>query len=351
MWWSYHREWFRVWWDAVKVGKARDLILSLLGSGIGVIYGYFRGWITKERFLEFLLVAVMGYVALLLLTWLWHGLFTASQIYKQVGQSKTDSDQLAQKWAAEYQRCVEQKQSEFIAAKRELHEAHKETLKLRQELMSAGQSLIDAKSKAEANSQAFHEQFAETNRLQRELAKYQDTSVADSDPQIYAEFRDDRGFTSNRESEAYIELVNRGGSHALNVCIDSIRLKTHVISFPLLAYLIAPGRATHRYPDVTTIDDRAPHHVDVFSHICSEFLSLEDWLSMPELVLPLTVTYQDAARNLYEARCELVFDPAAHERVRTQGQNGSIVVVSTRDHQFRKLAVSAGDSEDKLNRP
>lgn len=180
-----------------------------------------------------------------------------------------------------------------------------------------------------------------------ELAKWQDLSVKDCDPQVYAEFCDDRGMTPNKESEAYITLINRGGSDALNVCIDPIRLKTHIFNFPRLAYLIARGRAKHRYPDVTTSENKTPHHTDVFSHLASEFLSLGDWLSIPELVLPLTVNYQDAARNLYEARCELVFNPAAHARVRTQGQDGNTVVVSTRRHEFRKLALATknvGDS-------
>src|SRR5262249_32755503 len=130
-----------------------------------------------------------------------------------------------------------------------------------------------------------------------------------------------------------------GGSDALNVCIDPIRLKTHIFNFPKLAYLIAPGKAKHRYPDIITSENKTPQHVDVFSHLASEYLSLDD-LSLPELVLPLTITYQDLAHNLYEARCELVFDPAGHSRVRMQGQHGGIAVVSTRKHQFKKLAIA-----------
>ena len=181
---------------------------------------------------------------------------------------------------------------------------------------------------------------AEVNRLQGELAKWQDVSVNGSDPQVYAEFCDDRGATPNKERQAYITLFNRGGSDALNVCIDPIHLKDHVINFPKLAYAIEAGKARHRYPDITTSDNKTPHHTSVFSHVAYDDVKYHE-LSEPEMALPFTVTYQDAAHNLYEARCELVFDPAAHSRVMTQGQNGSFVVLKTRNHQFRKIALAA----------
>jgi len=196
-----------------------------------------------------------------------------------------------------------------------------------------------ARTEAANNSDAFHKQYAETNRLQGELAKWRNVEVKDTDPQIYAEFCDDRGATPNKESQAYIGLINRGGSDALNVCISAILLKDTIINFPRLAYLISPGQAKYRYPDITTSDNKTPNHTDVFSHIAYEYITYHG-LSAPELSLPLSVTYQDAERNLYEARCELVFDPAAHSRVRTHGQNGSFVVLKTQNHEFKKLALA-----------
>jgi hypothetical protein len=110
-----------------------------------------------------------------------------------------------------------------------------------------------------------------------ELAKSrQDVSVKDSDPQVYAEFCDDRGATANKESQAYITLVNRGGSDALNVCIEPIRLKRHIIKFPRLAYSIEPGKARHRYPDVTTSDNKTSHDADIFYLLFLEYDSLGD---------------------------------------------------------------------------
>lgn len=81
MWWSYCSEWYSEWWAAIRAGKSKDLALSAVGSGIGVLYGYERGWVKRDHFLEILWVAVLGYVALLLLTWIWHGLFAPVKIY------------------------------------------------------------------------------------------------------------------------------------------------------------------------------------------------------------------------------------------------------------------------------
>jgi len=81
MWWSYCSEWRSEWWAVIRAGKSKDLALSAVCSGIGVIWGYMRGWVTREHFLEFLLVAILGYVALLLLIWIWHGLFVPVKIW------------------------------------------------------------------------------------------------------------------------------------------------------------------------------------------------------------------------------------------------------------------------------
>jgi hypothetical protein len=169
------------------------------------------------------------------------------------------------------------------------------------------------------------------------------TNISDSDPQVYAEFNDDRGRTANRESQTYITLVNRGQSEALNVCIDPISVAGHLINFPKLAYAIAPNRSKHRYPDIMTSDNKSAdyYHQDLFGLFWSQYDSLGD-MSIPELVLPLTINYQDIARNLYEAKCDLVFDPSAHFRVRTSGQDENIRVITARNHRFRRIALAIG---------
>lgn len=81
MWWEYRQRWSREWWYEVRSGKGRDHVLSALGSGIGVLYAFWRGWITKEHLASILLTAVLGYLLLLLFTWGWHALFVSSRIY------------------------------------------------------------------------------------------------------------------------------------------------------------------------------------------------------------------------------------------------------------------------------
>lgn len=173
--------------------------------------------------------------------------------------------------------------------------------------------------------------------------RHEDTNIKDSDPQVYAEFNDERGCTSNRESQAYITLVNRGQSKALNICIDPISVAGHLINFPKLAYAIAPNRSKHLYPDIATSDNKSAdyYHQDLFYLFWAQYNSLGD-MSIPNLVLPLTINYQDITRNLYEVECDLVFDPSAHLRVRTSGQDGNIRVITTRNHRFRKIALAIG---------
>jgi hypothetical protein len=160
MWWAYHKTWAAEWWTAVKAGKTKDLLLSLGGSGIGGIYGWARGWITRGHFLEFMVVAIGGYLVLLLLTWVWHGLFIASKRYWQqeneICKLQTDLGKKTQEW---------------IAAKQEVFDAQKEGLNTHEELVKALRDLAQAEKTIFNSSAAFHEQYAERVRLQRELAE------------------------------------------------------------------------------------------------------------------------------------------------------------------------------------
>lgn len=166
MWWEYHIAWYREWWSAVKAGKTQDLFLSLAGSGIGVLYGWMRGWITREHFGEFMLVAIGGYLALLLLTWAWHGAFTASRIYAQQEKVKRSSIELEQSLHDD----ISIKTQEVITAKEEsIANLEKATI-AQQKLVNTFHELSAEKKRAEDNSKAFHEQFAENSRLRSELA-------------------------------------------------------------------------------------------------------------------------------------------------------------------------------------
>jgi hypothetical protein len=82
MWWSYHKLWVKSWSDAVfhRAGKSRDHLLSALGSGIGILIGFRLGWITSEHLLSVLLMAVLGYLVLIVIVWVWWALFVSAKI-------------------------------------------------------------------------------------------------------------------------------------------------------------------------------------------------------------------------------------------------------------------------------
>lgn len=183
---------------------------------------------------------------------------------------------------------------------------------------------------------------------QREQTKDQprdeppDTTLKDSDPKLYIEFQDDRGVTisGKHEDEAYFVLINRSKQIARIACIETIRLKEHLISFPRFGYSLAPTDGANIYPRITTLDNRTPRSLDFFYVLFLEWDSFHN-ANLHELVIPVSVTYQDGSHNLFESSCELVFSISQHLRVRTGGQHGSLRVVETRNHQFKKLAIAA----------
>jgi hypothetical protein len=141
MWWSYCKRWSVAWRAAVRAGRARDLVLSAVCSGIGVLYGFLKGWVTKEHFLPFMLMAVGGYIGLLLLTWVWHALFVSARIYHEEQQQISELEEklggetyLSRKAIAQYIRqsvdvirtrqLLHVAQGELEPKKRELEDAY-----------------------------------------------------------------------------------------------------------------------------------------------------------------------------------------------------------------------------------
>jgi hypothetical protein len=330
MWWAYHKKWGTRWFQAV-LPRAREHMVGACAASIGAIVGWRYLHLTKSQAWSAVIIGVAGYGVIMLVYSVLVALFQSSRIdHEQENEIAT----LAQQ--------VEIKTQDWISVKEETLAEMREHCKTQKELVDALAELGKARTTAANNSNAFHEQYAEVNRLRGELAEWRDVNVKDTDPQIYAEFNDDRGRTPKKESELYITLVNRGQSEALNVCIDPLSVAGHIINFRCLAYSISPNRSTFRYPDITTNENESAdyYHQDIFGLLWSEYSSLGD-LTIPELVLTLTINYQDKARNLYQATCDLVFDPSAHLRVRTGGQNGSIKVAYTQNHKFTKLAIAA----------
>jgi hypothetical protein len=181
--------------------------------------------------------------------------------------------------------------------------------------------------------------------LTDQLSKFKDMRLVESDPKILIKFCDERSFTEKKEDETYFSLENRGGSDALCVCLESLRLADEVVKFTIIgpSLSIAPQRSKNFTWVVTA--DKGPTIYKTFPKKDIVALLAQNWMALgdatiPELSLSLKATYQDERRNLFETSCELVFDPSAHFKVLRAGQTGSIEVVSTRNPKFRKLAIA-----------
>lgn len=171
-----------------------------------------------------------------------------------------------------------------------------------------------------------------------QLSKFQYTNLKDSDPKILLKFCDDRGFAVDKDNEAYFALENHGGSDAMCVCLDSLSFEKDVVQYKTGPRMnIAPQRSKFFYLDFVTLDNRTSDLKDIFALIGKAWMLLGD-PTIPGLSVPVRATYQDEMRNLFATECDLVFDPSAHFKVRAGGKG--VVVLSTQNHRFRKLAVA-----------
>jgi hypothetical protein len=145
------------------------------------------------------------------------------------------------------------------------------------------------------------------NELEQLKAQKPDTTLKDSDPKIEIEFRDER----HRQGEdVYLTPVNRGQNWAKFVCLEPIPLREHTISFPTFSYYLAPVQGENMRPAVTR-NDGIIDKTDFLAALYSEY----DHIGNPkpyELIEPVIATYQDRVGNLFQTRCELVFNPSNH---------------------------------------
>ena len=188
--------------------------------------------------------------------------------------------------------------------------------------------LVERANVAEAPSRVDALNLKSTQRQESEpkpAPSAPDVSVKDSDPKLYIEFQDDRGFTGGESNDAYFMLVNRGGADAQIACLDYIRLKDNLITFSDIGYAIAPGSSVSIYPRIDS-HGMHPSSADIFHVLWQEY---EYDLTMHELVIPIVASYRDDTKNLFESGCELVFNPSEHLKVRKKGQTGAFKVVDT----------------------
>jgi hypothetical protein len=172
-------------------------------------------------------------------------------------------------------------------------------------------------------------------------AAEQTATLTESDPNIYIEFQDNRGPNVSPETQPRFMLVNRGTyRNAKTVCLERIRLKQHWIAFPHVASSVAPYTSADTYPRIEALDHKPADPEDFFDLLWKEYTS-RHIPNLHELTLDLVATYQDDQRNLFETKCQLVFDPSAHEKtMHHSGQTGAIQVITLRNQKLRKIAVA-----------
>jgi hypothetical protein len=167
-----------------------------------------------------------------------------------------------------------------------------------------------------------------------------DTSVKDADPKVYVEFHDDRGSVSAGMAETSLDLVNRGGRNARWPCVEDIYLKEYVIRFSTTTgNVIVPGNGVVVEPGIQDNSKQPGYVQNMIQAFMREWFTYDD-PNKYELSIPLSLTYQDADKNLFETRCELVLYPGQEAKVKTHGVLPGIKVVDTRNHQFRKVAIA-----------
>jgi hypothetical protein len=134
----------------------------VLGAGagiIGAIIGGHYGFIAKEKLLSAVIIGAVGYAVIMLCYSISAALVTSSKI---------DHEQISK--IEKLQGEISIKTHDVITAKEESIENLKKATLSQQQLVDTLQKLSAEKKRTEDNSKAFHEQYAEVNRLQGELA-------------------------------------------------------------------------------------------------------------------------------------------------------------------------------------
>jgi hypothetical protein len=163
------------------------------------------------------------------------------------------------------------------------------------------------------------------------------TTLKDSDPRIEIEFHDDIhkvpriGFI---EGSIYFTFVNRGMNSANLVCLSPIRLRQHWVRFPQHSDSLNTSRSERSYAKIA-LADGATTRDDLFDALNIEYKSFND-AKLHDLAVELIATYQDDAKNLFETRCKLVFNPSGYADRTELAKAGTVVYI--RDQAHKKIA-------------
>jgi hypothetical protein len=165
-----------------------------------------------------------------------------------------------------------------------------------------------------------------------------DTVLKDSDPQLELKFVDLRTQTGSNDQVCF-HLINHGKrSPAKFACIEDFKIGGYCVAFRSFPPPIAPFG---NYDSIDNLYISNPDGKPCGKNIFSVFHDAWDALKNPNLYalpVPLTFTYQDDARNLFEARCDLVYYPVEHGN-RVLGKDAKAIEVT--NIKLRKVAAAS----------
>jgi hypothetical protein len=185
----------------------------------------------------------------------------------------------------------------------------------------------------------------ERDQLKKELeqlrAQKPDLSVKDEDPKLEIKIADLRGITmSDKPSEqACFDLINRGKrSEAKFVCIEDFYIGSYFVAFRDFPRPIKPfGEHQSISPFYINKPDGKLSNDTIFSVFLYAWSDLHN-PQLYEFSVPIKVTYQDDARNLFEVRCDLVWYPSEHANVSLGKRTGAVIEI--KNHKVRKVAAA-----------
>jgi hypothetical protein len=139
-----------------------------------------------------------------------------------------------------------------------------------------------------------------------------------NDPRIVIEFIDER--RKQLYKKVALELINQGGSEALDVKIDDIPLRGQRVRFPDIAGVISGNGGRQRFQPVT--DHRVGHvNSALFVNALMDEWNSHNDVNLKELPFPLRITYKNFSRTLqFVTTCNLIAYPYA-EIVRRPAAN------------------------------
>jgi hypothetical protein len=168
------------------------------------------------------------------------------------------------------------------------------------------------------------------------LTTLPDTVVRANDPKLEVRFVDDRWSSASEKDYVHFELINRGQSEAQFACIEPFHLGSHRVNLVKhkIESLISPDHSSKSFYVEIEQADKHLSALDIFDVSYLEWEALKS-PQLHELKIPITATYQDAGRNLFETRCDLVFYPGEHVR-----KLPGVKVLETKNHKWRRVATA-----------